>query len=87
MFPDPIANHARDFTIRFVASAGTYQTAPTLDISGVSIINNGGLIPEIVTDSTAQCVTVIDFKEVAANQFVATSPNTLDGLEQLIDSI
>lgn len=78
---------ARDFSIRVVADAGTYSDDPYLVALSTSIINNGGDLPEIVTASASQCTTVVDFNEVASNKFVATSPNTLDGLEDLIDSI
>ena len=69
-FPAAIANHARDFMIRFVASAGTYGTTPTLSISGVTLMNADGEMPEIKTDTTNACTTLVYFSEIASNVFL-----------------
>jgi hypothetical protein len=75
MFPDQITGHARDFMVRIVASAGTYGTAPALNMSGVTLMNANGEMPEIKTDTTTACTTLIYFSEIAANVFLCKGEN------------
>ena len=69
-FPQAIANHARDFILRIVASAGTYSSPPSLVFTGVTLMNADGTMPEIKTDTTNSCTTLIYFSEIAANTFL-----------------
>jgi len=69
-FPSSIVNHARDFMVRIVASAGTYATPPTLSVSGVTLMNADGEMPEIKTDTTNACTTLIYFSEISPNVFL-----------------
>lgn len=69
-FPSAIQGKARDFIIRAVASAGAYSTPPTLSASGVTLMNAEGELPEIKTDESNPCTTLIYFSEIAANIFL-----------------
>ena len=70
VFPTLIPNHARDFSIRVVASSGTYSTTPTLNVSGVTLMNAEGEMPEIATDENAAKTTLVYFSEIAPNIFL-----------------
>ena len=69
-FPSSISNHARDFSVRVVADAGTYASTPMLSVSGVTLMNTDGEMPEIATDTTNACTTIFYFSEIASNVFL-----------------
>jgi len=68
VFPTLITNHARDFIVRIYAYAGNYT--PTMSVSGVTLMNAEGEMPEIKTDASNPCTTLIYFSEIAANKFL-----------------
>ena len=68
VFPTLITNHARDFIVRIYAYAGNYT--PTMSVSGVTLMNAEGEMPEIKTDESNPCTTLIYFSEIAANIFL-----------------
>lgn len=68
VFPTLITNHARDFIVRIYAYAGNYT--PTMSVSGVTLMNAEGEMPEIKTDTSNPCTTLIYFSEIAANKFL-----------------
>ena len=69
-FPTQISDHARDFAVRIVTPSYELEYQPVLSVSGVTLMNADGTMPEIATDVTSACTTLIYFSEIASNVFL-----------------